>query len=181
MKFAALLTILLLPLALEPSGCAHQIEAEPDDDSASSGSSGQTTGASSSGAGAAGSGSSTGASVGSGGNGGAGGSCGNGMVDIGEQCDDGDLDNTDACLVGCVNAACGDGFVQAGVEQCDDGNVIGGDAAGDALYFCQHFYSAACIAEPGYVAGSSSTNPRMHSGTSCYSPDPTGVSVPGTS
>ena len=231
MKFAALLTILLLPLALEPSGCAHQIEADPDDDDdASSGSSGQTNGSSSSGAGAAGSGSSTGASVGSGGNGGtgvgsggnggAGGSCGNGMVDIGEQCDDGDLDNTDACLVGCVNAACGDGFVQAGVEQCDDGNVIGGDgcsaactasngtygpvhtfeglsssfyitqagcsnsggdAAGDALYFCQHFYSAACIAEPGYVAGNSSTNPMMHSGTGCYNPDPTGISVTGTS
>ena len=37
----------------------------------------------------------------------------------GEARDDGDDDNTDACLSTCVVASCGDGFVQAGVEECD--------------------------------------------------------------
>ncbi|MBI5486991.1 MAG: DUF4215 domain-containing protein [Deltaproteobacteria bacterium] len=45
--------------------------------------------------------------------------CGNALVDPGEQCDDGNTDNTDACLTSCVLASCGDGFVRAGVEVCD--------------------------------------------------------------
>ena len=47
--------------------------------------------------------------------------CGNSVVTDGEQCDDGDTDNTDACTNACVNASCGDGFVQTGVEDCDPG------------------------------------------------------------
>jgi cysteine-rich repeat protein len=38
-----------------------------------------------------------------------------------EACDDANADNTDACLDTCAAAFCGDGFVQAGVEACDDG------------------------------------------------------------
>jgi cysteine-rich repeat protein len=53
--------------------------------------------------------------------------CGNGIPEPGEQCDDGNFDNTDACLNTCQNATCGDGFVWAGVEQCDDGNTTPGD------------------------------------------------------
>ena len=34
---------------------------------------------------------------------------------------------TDACLNGCKNATCGDSLLQAGVEACDDGNMIDGD------------------------------------------------------
>ncbi|MEC7112974.1 MAG: hypothetical protein VXW72_05505, partial [Candidatus Thermoplasmatota archaeon] len=30
--------------------------------------------------------------------------------------------NTAACTAGCKNATCGDGFVQAGVEECDLGD-----------------------------------------------------------
>ena len=40
-----------------------------------------------------------------------------------EACDDGNPDDTDACLATCKNAVCGDTAVQAGVEECDDGNV----------------------------------------------------------
>jgi len=54
--------------------------------------------------------------------------CGNGTVEQGEQCDDGNADNTDACLTTCVDASCGDGFTQTGVEQCDDGNADNTDA-----------------------------------------------------
>ncbi len=49
--------------------------------------------------------------------------CGDGIVQDGEQCDDGNRDDTDACLSTCLNARCGDGHVQTGVEACDDGNL----------------------------------------------------------
>lgn len=60
---------------------------------------------------------------------GAGGSatCGDGVVDAGEPCDDGNTSNNDGCLVGCKAARCGDGFVRTGVEACDDGNTNDGD------------------------------------------------------
>lgn len=47
--------------------------------------------------------------------------CGNGIVEPGEDCDDGNADNTDSCRTDCTLPVCGDGFVQPG-EQCDDGN-----------------------------------------------------------
>lgn len=47
--------------------------------------------------------------------------CGDGTVDADELCDDGNDDDTDACLSSCVPASCGDAVVQAGVEACDDG------------------------------------------------------------
>ena len=61
-----------------------------------------------------------------------GGSCGDGVVDIGEGCDDGNAGEGDGCPSGTegqckAEAACGDGFVWAGMEDCDDGNVVGGD------------------------------------------------------
>ncbi|MCY1012873.1 DUF4215 domain-containing protein [Nannocystis pusilla] len=48
-------------------------------------------------------------------------SCGDGQLDPGEQCDDGNDDDGDACRSDCQPATCGDGVVQRGVEECDDG------------------------------------------------------------
>jgi cysteine-rich repeat protein len=48
--------------------------------------------------------------------------CGDGIVSSGEECDDGNLIETDDCLRSCRLASCGDSIVQAGVETCDDGN-----------------------------------------------------------
>lgn len=48
-------------------------------------------------------------------------SCGDGTVDAGEQCDDGNDSNSDACLNNCENAGCGDGYVWDGMEECDGG------------------------------------------------------------
>jgi len=45
--------------------------------------------------------------------------CGNGILEAGEACDDGNGDNTDACLNDCTDASCGDGFVWLGIETCD--------------------------------------------------------------
>jgi len=57
-------------------------------------------------------------------------SCGNGVLDPGEACDDGNTDDTDDCVAGCVPATCGDGFVWAGVEACD-GLDVGGNTCDD--------------------------------------------------
>ncbi|MBI5501917.1 MAG: pre-peptidase C-terminal domain-containing protein [Deltaproteobacteria bacterium] len=57
--------------------------------------------------------------------------CGNGTLEPGEPCDDGNADDTDDCLVGCIPASCGDGFVRSGLEECDDGGA-NSDTAPDA-------------------------------------------------
>jgi cysteine-rich repeat protein len=49
--------------------------------------------------------------------------CGNGRLEAGEGCDDGNTGNHDVCTNACEPARCGDGFVQPGVEQCDAGNT----------------------------------------------------------
>ena len=49
--------------------------------------------------------------------------CGNGIAEAGEQCDDGNISNTDSCLNTCLSPTCGDTYVWAGHETCDDGNV----------------------------------------------------------
>jgi cysteine-rich repeat protein len=54
--------------------------------------------------------------------------CGDGAVQTGEECDDGNSVETDDCLSTCKKARCGDGFVQAGVKECDDGNDVNTDA-----------------------------------------------------
>jgi cysteine-rich repeat protein len=41
-----------------------------------------------------------------------------------EECDDGNMVDTDMCLNTCKTAKCGDGKVQMGVEECDDGNMV---------------------------------------------------------
>ena len=46
--------------------------------------------------------------------------CGDKIQDTGESCDDGNPIDTDACA-GCKKAICGDGFLYAGVEDCDAG------------------------------------------------------------
>jgi cysteine-rich repeat protein len=47
---------------------------------------------------------------------------------MGEQCDDGNAVNEDACTATCETAVCGDTIVQAGVEECDDGNQVETDS-----------------------------------------------------
>ena len=53
--------------------------------------------------------------------------CGNGFLERGEACDDGNRDDADACRNSCQRARCGDGVVWRDVEFCDDGNNRDGD------------------------------------------------------
>jgi len=53
--------------------------------------------------------------------------CGNGVLDEGEECDDGagnSDESPDACRLDCSNSRCGDGVVDAG-ETCDSGGEVG--------------------------------------------------------
>ncbi|MBW2262171.1 MAG: hypothetical protein JRG91_09380 [Deltaproteobacteria bacterium] len=45
--------------------------------------------------------------------------CGNGIPEAGEECDDGNDVQTDACLNDCTDADCGDGFVWTAHEDCE--------------------------------------------------------------
>ena len=72
--------------------------------------------------------------------------CGDGLLEPGEQCDDGNTASGDGCSATCTNepghlCGCGDGILQAG-EQCDDGNTVNHDGC-----------SATCTIEPGHAAG----------------------------
>ncbi len=62
--------------------------------------------------------------------------CGDGAVNMlaGEQCDDHNTIDTDACLSSCRIARCGDGVIRAGVEYCDDGNVADGDGCSSSCF-----------------------------------------------
>ena len=79
-----------------------------------------------------------------------GGSCGDGTVDSGEQCDDGNVLAGDGCSAVCTNegaGACGDGTVDTG-EQCDDGNTDAGDGC-----------SASCTNEGSGDCGNGTKDP----------------------
>ena len=71
------------------------------------------------------------------GRGGCAGVCGDGYLDWGEQCDDGNTLPGDGCSPHCGLGNCGDGVLGLG-EDCDDGNTISGDgcSAGCLREFC---------------------------------------------
>jgi cysteine-rich repeat protein len=77
--------------------------------------------------------------------------CGDGVTNPGEECDDANPDDGDGCDSNCTFTGCGNGIVTAG-ENCDDGGTTAGDCC-----------DAACQLEP---AGSSCDD-----GDACTRPD----------
>ena len=72
--------------------------------------------------------------------------CGNGIVESGEQCDDGNTVDGDGCSSTCtieappVGPVCGDGEIGPG-EECDDGalnGTAGDDCSSTCQLICQH-------------------------------------------
>jgi cysteine-rich repeat protein len=78
--------------------------------------------------------------------------CGNGIIELEEQCDDGNDVDGDGCLATCQTAKCGDGVIYEDVEQCDDGNGRGGDGC-----------SPDCIGGAGSLCG----NGNLDDGEAC--------------
>jgi len=72
--------------------------------------------------------------------------CGNGTVESGEECDDGNDVEGDGCTGACTS--CGNG-VTASTEECDDGNLVDGDGcSAECLSDCPTSPPAGC-AEAG--------------------------------
>ncbi len=85
--------------------------------------------------------------------------CGNGIVEAGEACDDGNTDECDGCTSKCtVTAGCGDG-VRCGSEECDDGNTTSCDGC-----------SSMCVKEEGAICGDGVVNSTC--GEECDPPQP---------
>lgn len=82
--------------------------------------------------------------------------CGDGVIDVGEECEDGNVASADGCSESCLREGqtaptCGNGLVNrepsgAG-EDCDDGNVVDGDGC-----------SANCLAEGSTAIGATCGN-----------------------
>ena len=74
--------------------------------------------------------------------------CGNGTVEAGEQCDDGNTTGGDGCSATCASEApvCGNGRVESG-EECDDGNRTSRDGCSSTCKFEQ----IPALCDAGYV------------------------------
>jgi len=86
--------------------------------------------------------------------------CGNGVVDLGEQCDDGELNSdsqADACRNDCRQAYCGDRVVDAG-ETCDDGPSNSDFLAGACRSDCQPFHCGDGVIDPGEECDDANTS-----------------------
>jgi len=101
-------------------------------------------------------------------------SCGNGIVDDGEECDDGNLNDQDACLATCVFNVCGDTFLNAGVEQCDD--VAFGGATCSSLGFAGGML--ACTASCTFDTSRCTGSPGQSTPTPTVETTPTGAGSP---
>jgi cysteine-rich repeat protein len=71
--------------------------------------------------------------------------CGNGVIDPGEQCDDGNTAGGDSCSSTCQLEVCGNGIMDPG-EQCDDGNLVNGDGCSST---CENEVCGNNIVDPG--------------------------------
>ena len=100
--------------------------------------------------------------------------CGDGRLDPGETCDDGNARDDDGCSARCQIEGwpdpcrspvcppvvrCGDGRVGPG-EACDDGNTVRGDGCSDA-----------CLVEPGHVCAVPGFPCRTVCGDGVVTPD----------
>jgi cysteine-rich repeat protein len=81
--------------------------------------------------------------------------CGDGTVNPGEQCDDGNNVNGDACTNTCKTAYCGDGII-GGLEQCDDGQQNSNDRANACRTTCRKAHCGDGVVDSGEQCDGSS-------------------------
>ncbi len=87
--------------------------------------------------------------------------CGNGVIEIGEDCDDGNTNSGDGCSSSCLNEGsvrprdCGNGAIEPG-EDCDDGNARSGDGC-----------NSQCLHEGSIAGGSVCGDGQIGNGEDC--------------
>lgn len=81
--------------------------------------------------------------------------CGDGVVDAGEACDDGNRHDGDACTNNCTIAICGDG-IEANDEECDDGNMNDTDLCSSA---CELAVCGDGVVQTGEVCDDAGASP----------------------
>ncbi|MSP93251.1 MAG: DUF4215 domain-containing protein [Myxococcales bacterium] len=91
--------------------------------------------------------------------------CGDKLVDASEACDDGNAVPTDACIA-CKAASCGDGYLQVGVEECDDGTA-NADAADKCRKTCKKPTCGDKIADAGEACDDGNKNPGDGCSATC--------------
>ncbi len=87
----------------------------------------------------------------------AGGTCGDGVISLGEACDDGNSTACDGCSATCTVEICGDGVKECD-EECDDGNTASGDGCSAS---CQT-ETANCV--PDWYLGCGGSNSWSNNG-----------------
>lgn len=101
--------------------------------------------------------------------------CTNGVLDNGEECDDGNRLDNDGCLSTCVLAICGDEFVVVGTEECDGRNL----AAASGLFSPTEFFTCGHLGRDG---GTLSCAPDCRFDISAcgplFTPTPTSTATP---
>jgi len=90
------------------------------------------------------------------------GSCGDGVLDPGEGCDDGNTSNNDSCTNVCQPNVCGDGFLNPSLESCDLGTGINGTVCaanyGGVCNFCTNSCSYQAVS--GGYCGDGTVQPE---------------------
>ncbi len=91
--------------------------------------------------------------------------CGDGLLDAFEQCDDGNTNNGDGCSANCVREVfCGDGITSQPTETCDDGNTVSNDGCSAT---CQS--EATCGDNQINQANETCDDGNMNNGDGCTS------------
>lgn len=106
-------------------------------------------------------------------------SCGNGRIDDGERCDDGNTIDEDDCTAVCQVAVCGDGAIHAGVEACDGTNLGTGSVTCEALGYANgddenRFPAcASCSLDPSPCGAAFTPTPVVPTATATSTPTAT--------
>jgi cysteine-rich repeat protein len=105
--------------------------------------------------------------------------CGNGVLETGEDCDDGNTNDADNCRNDCTVASCGDGAPcnvssctsgpGGGPEQCDDGNTVDTDACRNTCAVATCGDGATCSVS-GCTSGPGSGPEQCDNGTALNGP-----------